>query len=74
MKIQMLDETGTVYETCEATATPEAEEAFCEDGESAMEASKCSGPVYRWTMADGMTFQACDYHLLVDEFARLIEG
>lgn len=74
----MLDLDGNVTEVCEATDEELAIEdddpgAFCEDGESYQERAKCSGRVWRWTMKDGMTFQACTHHIEVDDFSRFAE-
>lgn len=67
-RIEMLDEFGKVTGTYEATADSEA---VCEDGENLQERSRCGGPVYRWTTADGMTFEACRAHIKRDQFSRL---
>jgi hypothetical protein len=74
-RIEMLDEYGNVTEICDATESPLAKEdddegAFCEDGENLQARLQCAGPVYRWTTADDMTFQACRYHIEHDDFSR----
>lgn len=73
MKIEMLDLDGKVTEVCEATeevlATEDDDEgAFCDD-----DTPSCSGHLYRWTMADGMTFQACTFHINHDDFSRFAD-
>ena len=77
-KIEMLDDRGNVTGVFEATEAPLARNddddgAFCEDGEGLQERLFCVGPVYRWTTNDGMTFQACRYHIDHDDFSRFQE-
>lgn len=78
LMIEMLDDHGKVTEVCEATESPLAREdgdegAFCEDGEGLQERMFCVGPVYRWTTSDGLTFQACRYHIDHDDYSRFQE-
>ena len=69
-KIEMLDLDGRVTETCEACEVTEVPGAVCEDGEGLQEHARCAGEVWRWTTADGMTFEACTAHIEADDFSR----
>lgn len=66
MRIETLDDFGTVVETSDVTESTE-NSAFCEveDGHS--------GPVYRWTSETDGTVQLCEGHITESPFHRLTE-
>lgn len=74
MRVEMLNDEGTVTETCEVhqcVGDPNCCQypAECEDhGEIA----SADTPVYIWTTADGMTFAACADALASDDYAHLV--